>query len=294
MVKIHRRQEHSTQGFTLIELLVVIAIISILAAILFPVFAKVRENARRISCASNEKQLGTAFTQYLQDADELYPVGSHASLAAGLGWGGQVYPYLKSAGAYRCPDDATGPVTPAGVLLLPVSYAYNISIASSDFGGLQGASARFTSPAKTVLLFEIGSGNTAATPGSQCDLTNSLEAGGAGTGYSESGNGNYITGDGSASKALIDTGYLGGRTSNAAAFKNAQGRHTDGSNFLLADGHVKWLRGSQVSSGGAFPVTPDPNCTSTPTSAQDNGGLCNPIAAGTQSSQNWVATFSPI
>ena len=54
-------------GFTLIELLVVIAIIAILAAILFPVFAKVRENARRISCASNEKQMGTALVQYVQD-----------------------------------------------------------------------------------------------------------------------------------------------------------------------------------------------------------------------------------
>ncbi len=60
------------RGFTLIELLVVIAIIAILAAILFPVFQKVRENARRASCASNLKQLGMAATQYTQDADEEY------------------------------------------------------------------------------------------------------------------------------------------------------------------------------------------------------------------------------
>src|SRR5687767_1588685 len=62
-------------GFTLIELLVVIAIIAILAAILFPVFARARENARRASCQSNLKQLGLSFAQYTQDFDERYPMG---------------------------------------------------------------------------------------------------------------------------------------------------------------------------------------------------------------------------
>src|ERR1051326_5958910 len=75
-MQIASRPNHSTKAFTLIELLVVIAIIAILAAILFPVFAQAREKARQTSCLSNEKQLGLAVMQYLQDYDELLPTGT--------------------------------------------------------------------------------------------------------------------------------------------------------------------------------------------------------------------------
>src|SRR5947199_3153379 len=67
--------QHSTKrGFTLIELLVVIAIIALLAAILFPVFSRARENARKSSCLNNVKQIGVAMMQYTQDYDEYYPL----------------------------------------------------------------------------------------------------------------------------------------------------------------------------------------------------------------------------
>src|SRR5437763_14058162 len=91
-----------SQGFTLIELLVVIAIIAILAAILFPVFGRARENARRSSCQSNLKQLGLGFLQYIQDNDELYPKSTGD---AGQGWGGRIFPYVKNTQVFKCPSD---------------------------------------------------------------------------------------------------------------------------------------------------------------------------------------------
>src|SRR3954469_14896504 len=102
----NHRHTNRYKGFTLIELLVVIAIIAILAAILFPVFGRARENARRSSCQSNMKQLGLGFMQYAQDYDERFPVGEiYVSLNAafGNGWSGDIYPYVKSSQIYKCP-----------------------------------------------------------------------------------------------------------------------------------------------------------------------------------------------
>ena len=102
-------------AFTLIELLVVIAIIAILAAILFPVFAKAREKARQANCAMNLKQLALATMQYEQDYDEFPPCGMQFDAAValntcdanlvGMGWAGQIYPYVKSLNVFSCPDD---------------------------------------------------------------------------------------------------------------------------------------------------------------------------------------------
>jgi len=103
-------------GFTLIELLVVIAIIAILAAILFPVFAKARENARKTQCASNIRQLATAVHMYAGDYDETGPIGAYADptvqVPSGysvwdptqIDWRFEVHPYIKNGQLFTCPS----------------------------------------------------------------------------------------------------------------------------------------------------------------------------------------------
>ncbi len=101
----------SRKGFTLIELLVVIAIIAILAAILFPVFQKVRENARAASCESNMKQLALSFSMYTNDSDGAYPIGfswDNWNTPSSADWVTGVLPYVKSYQVFACPDDPDG------------------------------------------------------------------------------------------------------------------------------------------------------------------------------------------
>ncbi|RYZ84667.1 MAG: DUF1559 domain-containing protein [Proteobacteria bacterium] len=95
------------KAFTLIELLVVIAIIAILAAILFPVFGRARENARRSSCQSNLKQMGLGLLQYTQDYDERNAPANIPVPGGSIPWVDLVQPYLKSIQIFNCPSDST-------------------------------------------------------------------------------------------------------------------------------------------------------------------------------------------
>jgi prepilin-type N-terminal cleavage/methylation domain-containing protein/prepilin-type processing-associated H-X9-DG protein len=294
------------RGFTLIELLIVVSIIALLAALLFPVFSRARESGRRAACQSNLKQLALGFIQYAQDYDEHLPIGTKvignpatASYRLGIGWGGEIYPYVKSTQVYKCPDDPTKATAPR----VPVSYAGNDMVMQDDLGAVGGAVrgathlASMNAPSKTILIFEI--------QGSEADVADPLETDGPPNTCVGAGIANFYcrgstaaAADAQATVEKLATGYLGGNAYGGsfggsgctvgAGFKkdclvDATGRHLEGANYAFCDGHVKWLKGSSVSPGAR---------AASPLAAQ-NGSSSPPTAAGTQNDA-FLATFSNI
>ena len=174
------RSQGFTQAFTLIELLVVIAIIAILAAILFPVFQKVRENARRAQCLSNLKQIGLAFTQYTQDSDETMPFdwtnNPGTSTPEGVGtnsskWMDSIYSFVKSEQVFNCPDQSNnqyhfrsgrnwgGYACDTAYYNLPTVPAngYEAAPSFSNFNnGYLATLSKFQAPATTVAVVDGG------------------------------------------------------------------------------------------------------------------------------------------
>jgi prepilin-type N-terminal cleavage/methylation domain-containing protein/prepilin-type processing-associated H-X9-DG protein len=249
----------NVKAFTLIELLVVIAIIAILAAILFPVFAKAREKARQIACVSNMKQLSLAFMQYTQDNDEMLPksgqnaadfngtagvCGAGASNFAPNGsWilaesittatsacasnllpvpNGSIYPYVKSTQVYKCPDDSQADTK-------TLSYSMNSNLCPSTTSGTQTITnpisiALIQAPANCVLLIDESDDNE------------------WGSGISGLNNGNFA-----APKSNNSDG-------SPAWGDHPTKRHSDGANFAYNDGHVKFSRPERMTAANFDPT----------------------------------------
>ena len=146
-------KSHGRRGFTLIELLVVIAIIAILAAILFPVFARAREAARQTACRSNIKQIATAVTMYQQDYDEANPmVNVVVSNAIVYTWANAMIPYIKNNNLWKCPSDnnPANTLDPNAPDDTSMSYGYNYRFMSGT------AASAIAKPADTVLVVDKG------------------------------------------------------------------------------------------------------------------------------------------
>ena len=228
------------KGFTLIELLVVIAIIAILASILFPVFARARENARRASCQSNMKQAVLAFMQYSQDYDERLPFSINPFLLVdgdSVGWDTGIAPYLgikvgvdKAPLLLQCPSDTITRVGTASIAdPLPRTYAMPMprrtaaeatGLALRGTGGYYGASGN------------PGSCNTTTSVGGCVPLA-SIEVPAQTLLLAENPTaGNFF---GSSSASIVTS-------ASGQAVASLQPIHLEGWNYLFADGHVKWYR----------------------------------------------------
>lgn len=204
------KNARSRRAFTLIELLVVIATIAILAAILFPVFARARENARRAACLSNMKQIGLGLMQYVQDYDERYPL----YYGPNGGWHMQIQPYLKSTQLFICPSaSATAGCDPTLInASASGSYGYNGQFYNLDPGGV--AVAAVQTPAESIFVSEMTT--VVGADYAYAPLT----------------------------WAISRTSRCDG--SSVLVEKNQADRHFDGSSLLFADGHVKWLKISAI------------------------------------------------
>ena len=216
-------------GFTLIELLVVIAIIAILAAILFPVFARAREAARATTCKSNLKQIGLAMGMYRQDYDETLPFRVNGrswnpgawSIAEkdSLYWGWFYQPYIKNFQVFRCPSTAD-----AGLKNAPASYGLNGRWMDGNSGGSGSYHSRGGAADAEIQ-------DVAGTAFAHDAWEERLDD-----------NGDYLSHFGLAGTAPPAPCAQVAEQNAAANQRFEQARHSDMTNVLYYDGHVKSIK----------------------------------------------------
>lgn len=221
----HRR------GFTLIELLVVIAIIAILAAILFPVFAKAREAARKTSCSNNLRQMGTALMMYAQDYDEIYPNRRFGTAARPKGddtysWRSVLQPYIKNNQLFVCPSNPSNQVVSTDPVY-KISYAANFNYGGQPTPAVPGV---YSVLGNGLFGNSLSPGVSMASVEAPSDLIAVVEI------YRVP----YVS-------FMID---IRGTTDSLAPqpyYENSLFTgHNGMSNYLFADGHVKALRPAQT------------------------------------------------
>jgi prepilin-type N-terminal cleavage/methylation domain-containing protein/prepilin-type processing-associated H-X9-DG protein len=283
-------------GFTLIELLVVIAIIAILAAILFPVFAKARAKARQASGASNQKQIALAFLQYIQDYDEKFPPLYGYNGTYYQAWGvdylangsttvqGLLSSYTKATALFV---DPSGPRPATNSTIC--DYTMNDLLAGKSQAALAAVSS-------TVLTFDANGSPFGATGGffgSGGTAFNNVPAAAGVTGPSGSSlaAGHAI---GTATADFVNAADFSDAAHHDIASFDQVTRQSDGGNFAYSDGHVKWAKITLDTT-----VTPSlsktvyfPAQTETSTSANTNGGSPlnqEPVPGGNM--EGYAATF---
>jgi prepilin-type N-terminal cleavage/methylation domain-containing protein len=229
-------QKTRARGFTLIELLVVIAIIGIIAAILFPVFARARENARRATCQSNLKQIGLGLAQYSQDYDEKLPFVfgngvftdpkfvSDATDTSSRIWADALMPYIKSTQIFRCPSSSFTTTPRIDGSAPPAYLGSGTTRAQMSYGAGMGYGSVAPVNNTNGPFFYYPGGVGEARGRSIADFSNSADT-------------------------LLISEYANKSNDNAVymwtyqADDNRPGAiHFDGCNTLFADYHVKWMK----------------------------------------------------
>lgn len=224
------------RAFTLIELLVVIAIISILAAILFPVFGRARENARKTSCLSNLKQIGLGLQQYMQDNDSAYPLAAYTASNGGkLRWADAIQTYTKSRQLFLCPSASEKLRSKTwfdGAAGVYGGYGYNYQYLGNGRPTVlfSANDSQITAPSQTVAVADTQGADFENRPGAEGSYTIDppLTSG---------------RGSGKASGFYADGAQCGGVN---GCRSTPASHHLELGNYLFADGHAKAMRLSQI------------------------------------------------